>query len=136
MAKRFFYVCAGLLCLALTYHLGARRSSAQAGLGIEGGNLGTWNTCAVGRTFYYQVGGLFVPEPIPGTDRVVATGGAPVRVMLENGDVYVYPGDPSGGSSWQFVGNMIGSPISVEPSSWGSVKARYRGELEPESANR
>lgn len=31
MAKRFFYVCAGLLCLAVAYHLGASRASAQAG---------------------------------------------------------------------------------------------------------
>ena len=30
-AKRFFYVCAGLLCLALAYHLGARNAGAQAG---------------------------------------------------------------------------------------------------------
>ena len=30
LAKRFFYVCAGLLCLALAYHLGARSATAQA----------------------------------------------------------------------------------------------------------
>jgi len=30
MAKRFFYVCAGILCLAFAYHLGATRASAQA----------------------------------------------------------------------------------------------------------
>ena len=29
MAKRFFYVCAGLLCLALAYHLGAANVTAQ-----------------------------------------------------------------------------------------------------------
>ena len=29
-AKRFFYVCAGLLCLALAYHLGATNAAAQA----------------------------------------------------------------------------------------------------------
>ncbi|OGF08046.1 MAG: hypothetical protein A2W00_09095 [Candidatus Eisenbacteria bacterium RBG_16_71_46] len=31
MAKRFFYVCAGFLCLALAYHLGATSATAQAG---------------------------------------------------------------------------------------------------------
>jgi hypothetical protein len=30
MARKFFYVCAGLLCLALAYHLGARSATAQA----------------------------------------------------------------------------------------------------------
>ena len=29
-AKGFFYVCAGLLCLALAYHLGAPNATAQA----------------------------------------------------------------------------------------------------------
>lgn len=28
-AKRFFFVCAGLLCLAIAYHLGARSAGAQ-----------------------------------------------------------------------------------------------------------
>jgi hypothetical protein len=28
--KRFLYVCAALLCLALAYHLGARNATAQA----------------------------------------------------------------------------------------------------------
>ncbi len=35
-AKRFFYVCAGLLCLALSYHLGARSAVAQAGSSVTG----------------------------------------------------------------------------------------------------
>ena len=30
MAKKFFYVCAGLILLALTYQLGARSATAQA----------------------------------------------------------------------------------------------------------
>ena len=30
MAKRFFYLCAGVLCLAFAYHLGASNASAQA----------------------------------------------------------------------------------------------------------
>jgi len=30
MAKKFFYVCAGLLMLALAYHLGASTATAQA----------------------------------------------------------------------------------------------------------
>ena len=29
MAKRFFFVCLGILCLALAYHLGANNASAQ-----------------------------------------------------------------------------------------------------------
>lgn len=33
LAKRFFYVCAGILCLALAYHLGSTNAAAQAGAG-------------------------------------------------------------------------------------------------------
>jgi hypothetical protein len=29
MAKRFFYTCAGILCLVLAYHLGATNATAQ-----------------------------------------------------------------------------------------------------------
>ena len=29
LAKRFMYVCAGLLCLAVVYHLGTRNAGAQ-----------------------------------------------------------------------------------------------------------
>ena len=31
MAKRFFFTCAGILCLALAYHLGATSATAQSG---------------------------------------------------------------------------------------------------------
>jgi len=41
LAKRFFYVCAGLLCLSLAYHLGARSATAQAGASVSG--FATWN---------------------------------------------------------------------------------------------
>ena len=30
MAKRFFFVCAGILCIAFAYHLGALNAAAQA----------------------------------------------------------------------------------------------------------
>src|SRR5262245_56174267 len=33
--KRFFYVCAAILCLALSYHLGARLAGAQGNLNQE-----------------------------------------------------------------------------------------------------
>ena len=34
-ARSFFYVCLGVLCLAITYHLGARSAAAQAGSGAN-----------------------------------------------------------------------------------------------------
>ena len=33
MAKKFFYACAGILCLAFAYHLGATSATAQSSSG-------------------------------------------------------------------------------------------------------
>jgi len=33
MVKRFFFVCLGILCLALAYHLGANNANAQGSVG-------------------------------------------------------------------------------------------------------
>jgi hypothetical protein len=46
MARKFFYVCAGLFLLALTYHFGASTATAQAPANpvaaASGGTIGTW----------------------------------------------------------------------------------------------
>ena len=39
MAKKFFYVCAGLLCLTVAFHLGAVSGRAQTGGTIDGAAL-------------------------------------------------------------------------------------------------
>ena len=44
MAKRFFYICAGLLCLAISYHLGAKSAGAQAGSSVTGFAVNSANT--------------------------------------------------------------------------------------------
>lgn len=84
-AKRFFYVCAGLLCLALAYHLGAR-SAAAIGNGIAGPEIRGENdqidvTLSVNRFvsgFHRYVSSGYVAlsppnGPVPGTDDIVAT---------------------------------------------------------------
>jgi len=46
MARKFFYVCAGLFLLALSYHFGATSAEAQAPVSsvaaAAGGAIGTW----------------------------------------------------------------------------------------------
>ena len=44
LAKRFFYVCAGLLCLALAYHLGARTASARSPVSVRVPQMWLQNT--------------------------------------------------------------------------------------------
>jgi len=137
MARKFFQVCAGLLCLVLAYHLGAQRAAAQSGATIDGAGIawcqsGGGVTCGaalratgvIGRTFHYVwdngVVGTF-PEPVPGTGRVIATDGLAGAVVLENGDVLHYTG-----SGWALVGNLFGGPTATHSETWGGLKARYR----------
>ena len=135
-AKQFFFVSAGLLCLALSYHLGAQSATAQAP-GIDGAAYElSAATGAVGRTFYWGNGGGPGCGPftrgeiaaIPGTSRVVATmsqGGCQFgnRVLLENGDCY-----GSDGITWLYLGNLFGAATPAQAESWGAMKSRYRGD--------
>jgi hypothetical protein len=78
----------------------------------------------VGRTFYlFYHDGAVGPQgaPVPGTEPVIATEPNSERVMLANGDIY-----QNNGSSWTFVGNLLGTPPTTAlKESWGQVKARY-----------
>ena len=132
MARKFFYVCAGMLMLALSYHLGASTSSAQGGAVIEGGSIQTVQdntfpraTACVNRIWRWmgESGGAPIeyPFPVPGTSRIVATDPNGL-VLLENGDWYK---GSSGG--WTLIGNLAGGgPTQALRESWGQVKSRYR----------
>jgi hypothetical protein len=138
VAKRFFYVCAGILCLALAYHLGARRAGAQGPVSVttaygwRGSSNSPGNYAAVvERTVYlldngghYQIG-----PPVPGTAPIVAVGGDQgntvnnVTVVLGNGDAYACGLSEA---TWHFEGNIIGVTVPAAQQTWGGVKARYR----------
>jgi hypothetical protein len=100
VAKRFFYVCAGILCLALAYHLGVQSATAQVGSTVNGFAM-------------YPGGGA----------------ASTCWVMTPSGDIYGRYLDPnsSGSSSpLYFVGNFWGGPTPATQQTWGGVKARYR----------
>ena len=130
VAKRFFYVCAGLLCLALAYHLGARSAGAQLGATIEGAGIdrGTASV-AVNRVVYRAgtsggIGQMACGTPVPGTSPILATSAyQEVWAITADGKGYV----DSGACSWRLAADFgaLGT-VPVEGQSWGSVKARYR----------
>jgi len=136
VAKRFFYVCAGLLCLALAYHLGARSATAQASSGVECANVNEFQntTCAViGRLFYWQPRDIdpplpYTPTPVPGTSPIVACGidsRPDAIVLLANGEVWQCSNYQS--NSWVLVATYpAGAPTPATQETWGGVKARYR----------
>ncbi len=129
-ARAFFFVCAGLLCLAIAYNLGATRSAASPqSVIVDAGHpyyCGNGNCCTLavlGRTLY--IDGQPSSSPIPGTARVAWVGTGTYNnpsVMLENGDTYweATPGGP-----WGFVRNAVGGVTPVAQSTWGQVKAKY-----------
>ena len=133
MARKFFYVCAGILMLALSYHFGATAATAQA-VGVDGPAIAWVDNSidgpirvsgVVNRIFYVlrnSGASVSIPDPIPGTARVIASDPACTAVLLENGDVY----SRSGGPGWTLMGNLYGGgPVPALHESWGSLKARY-----------
>jgi hypothetical protein len=131
MAKRFMFVCFGILALAVAYQFGATRASAQlsgtitaAGFGVCS-NTGNCGFAIVGRRIYGTMNPI-TTDPVPGTDPIIAvgTGGqAGAQVMLANGDVYF---TEPGFHTWGLIYNVLGSPTSAKATTWGALKTHYR----------
>lgn len=141
MAKKSFYVCAGLLCLALAYHFGAASATAQSGATMQGASFSATpgsslsTTFVVNRTLYtsYNIGGgghWQIPAmpsssgPIPGTSPIVATENTiGVFALLDNGDMY-----RDVATSWEYEGNLlgVGGPTPAKAESFGQLKVKYR----------
>jgi hypothetical protein len=127
-AKAFFYVCAGLFLLALSYHLGARSARAQVGGSVEAAGVANGFNAVVGRTLYTMSfsGSPLARPPVPGSDPIVAADGneSGNQVLLASGDAYFFKptGTPGG---WVFQGNLFGAPTPAERTTFGNLKARY-----------
>jgi hypothetical protein len=137
MAKKFFYVCAGLFFLALSFELGARSARAQGASGIAGGFFGPDATISVGTTMYtvrlntytgtdgppYS---LLLPRSGAVQDVRSVSGGGSIGetwVLYQDGDIYEY----LPGTGWQHIVNLLGAtPTAAQSTSWGRVKSTYR----------
>ena len=100
-ARAFFYVCAGVFLLALSYHLGARNAGAQQGSAVTGfaitGSPDVFVLTPNGDLFYRRLGSA-------GTGWFFYSELTPV------------------GNFWS------GGPTPARAETWGAVKSRYRGE--------
>ena len=132
MSKKFFYVCAGIFLLALSFHLGAASALGQSGRRLLRG--GATYACGVddsGTIWAVQQNGLCPSGPIqppkPGTIvdvAIYATNGCDFEgvVLYEDGDVYRYDS-----GTWTLTANVFaGGPTAAHSSTWGQVKDRYR----------
>ena len=120
MARKFFYVCAGMLMLALAYHLGASTAGAQVSqFRVLDPNLMYVETG--GQIYALTAQGWVVPSSFPPV---------PMSSLLAGHGPYI----TTGGTGWwldgyQNVWNSFplpGSPTPAMHESWGHVKARYR----------
>jgi hypothetical protein len=117
-ARKFFFVCAGLLCLAITYHFGASSAkAAKPGPPIIAAYANYPITVAcIDRTVYmrdvYNPQGLRTFPSVPGTEPVIAVGYNTtfygITAMLSNGDTYMQT--LNGYGTWELTGNAIGAP--------------------------
>jgi len=130
MARRFFFICAGLLCLAIAFQFGAVSGHAQTGVAVEGASIESVQdntfpraTGCVSRFFYWigDNGATHqLPVPVPGRERIVATDPYET-VLLENGDWLKFDG-----MAWVLIGNLTGGATATHSETWGRLKARYR----------
>ena len=125
MARKFFFVCAGILCLMASYQLGTLRAEAQSGAtAIVAMDHAGWVLDNQGRV--WNVGHQGVPwERTPVWDPPV-----PVSQIAHWGVWAVVTTDGVGwwhdASTWHNAGAFPGGPIAVEQESAGSVKGKYR----------
>ena len=139
IAKRFFFVCAGLLCLAAAYHLGARSATAQGDVTVsavdqDNGIVPDLVATSNGDVYHGHHG-------FQGEDPVWTLVGhipafGPVESISNLGtDSGVWAYDAAGnyyhssdhGVSWVRRGNVFGGgPTSATRKTWGCVKSRYR----------
>ena len=136
MARKFFFACAGLLCLALAYHLGAERAAAQTGEQLA--DI-AWRQ-ADGHAYAVSTSGAIYATP--GYCQAWSLVG---RMPPGCVPVCVLDGDVGGsldiacadGSAWTVQGSVpsvsvvpcsqvFGQPTTAWQETWGQLKSRYR----------
>jgi hypothetical protein len=132
MAKRFFYVCLGLLCLISAYQLGA------------GAARGEWNGSASGKIIgglhdiWYDTGGeawqvttagwTRAAEwnlPVPAAEVKFFSSVGPGVLLITVDDIAWLRHPGLGLDVWISVGPFPGDPVPAYSDSWAKIKSRY-----------
>jgi len=111
MAKRFFYVCAGLLMLSGAFAIGANSVTAQIGPYDFTGITTNANGTTIAMT---AVGEIYAIGDMP-----IGIDSAPYVNWF-----HLHRGDPHG--EWIYMGSVNGAPVSSEAESLGGLKSQYR----------
>ncbi len=114
MAKRFMFVCVGILALAAAYSLGAKDSVAQSGVpvfaGITSGFGGNESLVAItSEGDIYAIG-----------DNCIGRNDPPYVAW------YSIAAGGTGSRQWIYMGNVLEAPVSANSGPLGGVKALFR----------
>lgn len=127
MARKFFLAAAGMLMLALSYHLGAGTASGQS---FPIRVLWLNNVIANGSVYYLEA---FNPplgwKLLSGPDLPPVPPSSLISFSSSNGIAITDAGEGwvrYGTGSWQDLGFLPGGPTPTLHESWGQVKARYQ----------
>lgn len=139
--KRVFYASAALLCLALTFTIGARFTSAQSSAapvdvgwsplsqtafaGFSNGDWYEWD----GSTWAYRsnvFGGAPAGRTLVALDGDLGAGRT-LFAIASNGEVFVLIRDVAP-YPFASLGVPSGGPMATTRESWGAVRARFRSE--------
>jgi hypothetical protein len=134
MARKFFFISAGLFLLALSFALGASTTRAQApGLGLVAKLVGTYDYavesyCTPSGDIFQHVSGSWrktsnVFSGAPGGRTVVSYSCG--VALASTGEVFASLS--FGYGPWTSLGFPGGGPTPAQQESWGELKARYRG---------
>ena len=137
--KRFFYVCAGLFLLALSYHLGAGRASAQSGAAPDVAVLA--GTVSDGGTIplpHYADGSEALESEcrwIVSVNTATASIGPLYGfVCYTTGRVVTVLAGGSGSitavANYLIIATRVTGPVSAQQHTLGQLKARFR-EAQP-----
>jgi hypothetical protein len=134
MARKFFYVCAGLFLLLCGFSLGALPLLAQNESTVDVADMqgfgGGYSGVIVNRVLVRgsATGPKLITTPIPGTSPVVALEPGNMRVILANGEEWAYS------DTWHFVGNWLAGVLDASPPS-GSKSLRIQVNPTPTRAS-
>jgi len=139
LARRFFYVSLGILALAVAYHLGATRATAEWNHSVPGEIVGFASRGGICYAFSQsgQAWGLDSPSgwtreptvdlPVPVSDVKFCVGSTINLFIVTNSDE-VWSQDWANGwvSMPAFPGGSTGvSAPTLEPTTWGKLKGEY-----------